>query len=79
MLRQIFWPTKPLAPREILSGMASKDASTSFAGLLAGARFFGRLPLYLRRRVTLPEARALLAERLRLRTERFADRLSGKE
>lgn len=47
----------------------------SFAGLMAGVRFFGQLPVYLHRKVTLPEARAAQAERLRNRKERFLDRV----
>ncbi|MCW5979846.1 MAG: hypothetical protein KIT09_17325 [Bryobacteraceae bacterium] len=47
----------------------------SLPGLVAGARFFARLPVYLHRRLDLPEARALLARRLEQREARFLDRL----
>src|SRR5436309_4141803 len=54
--------------------MISDPLSTA-RGLAAGARFFGMLPLYLRHRVSSAEAKALITNRLRLRGQRFLDRL----
>ena len=51
------------------------DSFLSAGGLIAGFRFFGKLPFYLHRRVSLPEARALQANRLRRRSERFLHRV----
>ncbi|MGZ8230911.1 MAG: hypothetical protein ACXWUS_14835 [Burkholderiales bacterium] len=45
------------------------------ATLLAAARFFARLPLYLHQRVELSEARTMLANRLENRGRRLLDRL----
>lgn len=45
------------------------------AGLVAGARFFGSLPGYLRRRVQPEEARQMVRGRLAGRGERLLDRL----
>ena len=42
---------------------------------MAGARFFARLPFYLRRQISLTEANTRLAEGLRRRSGRFLDRL----
>jgi hypothetical protein len=45
------------------------------ADLLAGARFYGRLPMYLHQRVSLADARTRLASRLEDRSGRLLDRL----
>src|SRR5438270_7074341 len=44
-------------------------------GLAVGARFFGMLPVYLRRRVSSSEAKALIRKRLLWRGQRLVDRL----
>ncbi len=47
------------------------------AGLVAGARFFGSLPGYFRRRVGPAEARVMIREGLARRGERWLDRLQA--
>lgn len=51
------------------------DVRFAISSLTAGAGFFGRLPLYLLRRLSPDQVRARIAERLQSRNERFLNRL----
>jgi hypothetical protein len=55
--------------------LVASGSQISFSSLLAGTCFFGRLPVYLHRRLTTSEIRTLVTIRLKERDERFLERM----